>query len=92
MKSIDAIIFDLGGVFIEIDYTATISEFEKLGFENANHLYSQSEQAYLFEQFEKGEISPPHFINKLLISCQFLLNRILQLFLILNLFTFSFGK
>ena len=53
MKSIDAIIFDLGGVFIEIDYTATISEFEKLGFENANHLYSQSEQACLFEQFEK---------------------------------------
>lgn len=66
MKSIDAIIFDLGGVFIEIDYMATISEFEKLGFENAIHLYSQSEQAYLFEQFEKGEISSPHFINKLL--------------------------
>lgn len=66
MKSIEAIIFDLGGVFIEIDYFATITEFEKLGFKNANHLYSQDEQSFLFEQFEKGEISSPHFINKLL--------------------------
>ncbi len=66
MTSIEAIIFDLGGIFIEIDYNATIMEFEKLGFENAHALYSQSEQSLLFEQFEKGEISSPHFINKLL--------------------------
>lgn len=66
MESIEAIIFDLGGIFIEIDYGATIIEFEKLGFKNAHNLYSQSEQAFLFEQFEIGEISTPHFINKLL--------------------------
>jgi putative hydrolase of the HAD superfamily len=66
MQTIDAIIFDLGGVFIEIDYSATILEFEKLGFENAAELYSQTEQSLLFEQFEKGEISSLHFINKLL--------------------------
>jgi HAD superfamily hydrolase (TIGR01509 family) len=66
MESTECIIFDLGGVFIDIDYSATITEFEKLGFKNANHLYSQAEQSFLFEQFEKGEISSPYFINKLL--------------------------
>lgn len=65
-ETIEAIIFDLGGVLIEIDYSATIVEFEKLGFENPTHIYSQDKQSLLFEQFEKGEISSSHFINKLL--------------------------
>ncbi|MBM3452150.1 MAG: HAD family phosphatase [Bacteroidetes bacterium] len=66
MKSIEAILFDLGGVLIEINYSATIQEFKKLGFQNVSHLYSQSKQAPLFEQFEKGQISSANFINKLL--------------------------
>jgi putative hydrolase of the HAD superfamily len=66
MNTIDAILFDLGGVFITIDYQATIDAFEKLGFENAQHLYSQAEQAILFEKYETGKISTPHFINNLL--------------------------
>lgn len=63
---IDAIIFDLGGVFIHIDYDATIAEFGRLGFRNPHELYSQKEQAFLFQQYETGKISTPHFINKLL--------------------------
>jgi putative hydrolase of the HAD superfamily len=66
MNTIDAILFDLGGVFITIDYQATIDAFEKLGFENAQLLYSQAEQAILFEKYETGKISTPHFINNLL--------------------------
>jgi putative hydrolase of the HAD superfamily len=66
MNTIDAILFDLGGVFITIDYQATIDAFEKFGFENAQHLYSQAEQAILFEKYETGKISTPHFINNLL--------------------------
>jgi FMN phosphatase YigB (HAD superfamily) len=63
---IDAIIFDLGGVFIHIDYEATIAEFRRLGFRNPHELYSQKEQAFLFQHYETGKISTPHFINKLL--------------------------
>ena len=63
---IDAVIFDLGGVFIHIDYEATIRDFKKLGFLNAENLYSQKEQAFLFQQYEIGKISTPYFINKLL--------------------------
>ena len=66
MDTIDAILFDLGGVFINIDYQATIEAFEKLGFNNAEQLYSQSEQTLLFEKYEIGDISTPHFINNLL--------------------------
>ena len=44
-EEIDAIIFDLGGIFIHIDYLATIEAFEKIGFTQAYSLYSQSEQA-----------------------------------------------
>ena len=66
MNTIDAILFDLGGVFITIDYQATIDAFEKLRFENAQLLYSQAEQAILFEKYETGKISTPHFINNLL--------------------------
>lgn len=66
MNTIDAILFDLGGVFITIDYQATIDAFEKLGFENAQLLYSQAEQAILFEKYETEKISTPHFINNLL--------------------------
>jgi putative hydrolase of the HAD superfamily len=66
IEEFDAIIFDLGGVFIHIDYLATIEAFEKIGFTNASKLYSQSEQAELFQQYEIGFVSTPHFINKLL--------------------------
>ena len=65
-EEIDAIIFDLGGVFIHIDYLATIEAFEKIGFTQASSLYSQSEQAELFQQYEIGLVSTQYFINKLL--------------------------
>jgi HAD superfamily hydrolase (TIGR01509 family) len=66
VEKIEAIIFDLGGVFIHIDYSATIKAFEKIGFTDAALLYSQGEQAELFQQYEIGTISTAHFINKLL--------------------------
>ncbi len=65
-EKIEAIIFDLGGVFIHVDYLATIQAFEKIGFTDAALLYSQGEQAELFQQYEVGRISTAHFINKLL--------------------------
>mgnify|MGYP000022179910 FL=1 len=66
MKKIDAIIFDLGGVLIDIDYTKTRQAFENLGISNFNELYSQASQQDLFDRFETGQISGQHFINLLL--------------------------
>ena len=65
LQNISAIIFDLGGVLIDVDYNKTIRAFEKLGIENARELYSQQSQSDLFNQIECGEISPLDFLTEL---------------------------
>ena len=65
-NSIEALIFDLGGVIISIDYEKTIHAFEKLGMLDFNSVYSQAAQSNLFDDFETGNISAQRFINSLL--------------------------
>ena len=62
----DALIFDLGGVIINLDYTKTIHAFEQLGMEKFHDVYSQTAQTNLFDDFETGKISAQRFINSLL--------------------------
>ncbi|MBM3185359.1 MAG: HAD family phosphatase [Bacteroidetes bacterium] len=66
LKQFDTIIFDLGGVLIDIDYQATTNSFRKLGVMDFELHYNQLQQESLFDSFEKGEISGQHFINKLM--------------------------
>lgn len=61
----DAVIFDLGGVLIDIDYSKTEQAFADLGASNEQLLYSQAVQSDLFDAFETGRISSQHFINKI---------------------------
>lgn len=61
----DAIIFDFGGVIIDLDYNKTIEAFKKLGVTNFEELYSQAEQGELFNKIETGAISGQYFINEL---------------------------
>jgi putative hydrolase of the HAD superfamily len=62
----DTIIFDLGGVVINLDYHKTTRAFEAIGLENFEEMYSQAAQSGLFDDFEKGKSSVPYFVNKLL--------------------------
>ena len=66
MKDIELILFDLGGVLIDIDYQATENAFIELGVEDFQEQYTQFQQNQLFDLFETGQISAQHFINKLL--------------------------
>jgi FMN phosphatase YigB (HAD superfamily) len=66
LKQFDTIIFDLGGVLIDIDYQATTWAFQELGVLDFEQHYNQLQQESLFDSFEKGEISGQHFINKLM--------------------------
>ena len=65
-NSFDAIIFDLGGVIINLDYQLTIDAFKNLGLANFDEMYTQAKQSNLFDDFETGKISSQHFINSLL--------------------------
>ena len=62
----DSVIFDLGGVILNLDYSATTHAFEVLGLNDFSKLYSQLSQTTLFSDFETGKISPQYFINSLL--------------------------
>jgi putative hydrolase of the HAD superfamily len=62
----EAIIFDLGGVLLNIDYQLTEDAFVDLGLTNFKEVYSQMQQSDLFDNYEKGKISSFHFINQLL--------------------------
>lgn len=66
LDSVDAIIFDLGGVIIDINYDKTIHAFENLGMKDFHTVYSQAAQTNLFDDFETGQISAQRFINSLL--------------------------
>ena len=63
MKKVQNIIFDLGGVIINIDIKRTLSEFNKLSRVPFESLYTQAKQTELFNQFDKGEISPEKFFK-----------------------------
>ena len=60
-KKIKNIIFDFGGVILNIDYQLTINAFKKLGVENFAELYSQASQTNIFDLLETGKISPQEF-------------------------------
>lgn len=55
------IIFDYGGVLMDIDYGLTISAFEKLGAGNFKTQFTQFQQSSLFDQFDKGIIREKEF-------------------------------
>jgi FMN phosphatase YigB (HAD superfamily) len=65
-KAFKAVLFDLGGVLIDIDYHATERAFEQFGVSDFKERYTQLAQNELFDRFECGEISPQHFVNLVL--------------------------
>lgn len=61
-----AIIFDLGGVILNIDYGLTKKAFEQLGLSDFDAIYSKAAQSGIFDLFETGQISSARFINHML--------------------------
>ena len=63
MQNIRNIIFDLGGVFIEINYAKTQQAFTDLQVQNFHQFYTQSHANDLFEALEMGKIDAATFYN-----------------------------
>jgi len=64
LKGIRHIIFDLGGVILNIDYKLSAEAFKKLGANDFDELYSQAKQSELFDRLETGRISLNDFRNE----------------------------
>ena len=59
------IIFDLGGVLLNLDFNRTEKAFAELGLNDLESIYSKSKQEQLFDVFEKGEMSAAQFRNEM---------------------------
>lgn len=65
MQKIENIIFDLGGVLLDIDYNLTRKAFENLGVANFYEMYSQANADKLFQKLEMGKVSEKQFYKEL---------------------------
>ena len=65
LASIKNIIFDLGGVLLELNYQATIDAFVEIGIKDFSSLYSQKGQKQIFDDFETGKITSNQFISSI---------------------------
>lgn len=65
MSEIKHIIFDLGGVIINLDIPRTIAEFNKFSERPFEAIYTQLQQTPLFDEFDKGQVSEEKFFNEI---------------------------
>ena len=63
MKTVKALLFDLGGVIVDLDYHKTINAFDALGVANTESIYNQFNQTEIFDGFETGSLTGKEFIH-----------------------------
>ncbi len=68
-KQIKNIIFDLGGVILNIDYNLLVKSFSEIGLPHFEDFFSQKKQKIFFDEYEKGNISSSEFRKKLKKQC-----------------------
>lgn len=69
MAVIKNIIFDLGGVLLNIDFNKTKRAFENLGVKDFDHFYTKESANPVFEALETGHISKDEFYAALQKHC-----------------------
>lgn len=65
LSKVTTLIFDLGGVIIDLDRDACVRAYEKLGLENADALLDNYIPNGIFLQMERGELSAQEFRNEI---------------------------
>lgn len=65
MAEVRNIIFDLGGVIINLAYQRTREAFIELGVTDFDSIYSKAKQSGIFDAFDKGEISSAAFRDEI---------------------------
>lgn len=65
MTNIQYIIFDLGGIFLNLDYTRTSTAFQQLGVANFDDLFTQHHANPLFAELETGAVADVDFYHQI---------------------------
>ena len=60
-KNIKNIVFDLGGVLVDLDFKSAINGLQKAGFANVKEQLMAFDRDGIFQKFELGEISADEF-------------------------------
>ena len=60
-KNIKNIVFDLGGVLLDLDFKAAINGLQKAGFANVKEQLQTFDREGIFQKFELGEITAVEF-------------------------------
>ncbi len=55
------LIFDLGGVILDVDYHKTVEAFKEYGIEGFDEVFSQAKQLEIVDKFEEGKITIEEF-------------------------------
>jgi putative hydrolase of the HAD superfamily len=59
------IIFDLGGVLLDIDYNRTVQAFHRLGLTDAKAQFTKERQTEIFQTYERGGMTDQAFLAAL---------------------------
>lgn len=70
MQKIENIILDYGNVIFMIDFIKSQDAFTQLGIANASDVFAHHGQIKLFDDFDRGMISPSEFRNEIRILVQ----------------------
>lgn len=65
LENVDNIIFDLGGVVLDINISIAREELKKLGFREVDELFGLGHAASFFKDHEQGRISDDEFISEI---------------------------
>ena len=65
MDNVKNIIFDLGGVIMDIDVKQTLHAFTKLGIKNIENYFGHGFASSFFSDHEAGRISDEEFLNEI---------------------------
>ncbi len=65
LQNVRHIIFDFGGVILNIDYRRTEQAFIDLGLADFGKLYSQMQQTDIFDRLETGVLDGASFVDEL---------------------------
>ncbi len=71
LSMLDAVVFDLGGVLLNLDYGRTTHALSRLAGRDITSLYSQGDQSVVFDRYERGETTSKEFRRELrtLLGC-----------------------